>query len=108
MLPTEAVDVCPNLPGDQEAVPNGYEMEDGRCVQTEQAEPKPPAEQPAEVLGTEAAVPTEVDAGLVGPTDTTGGSSSPIGQALMAAGLMLLVLAGTMQAGRRERGVHEA
>lgn len=108
VLPTEAVDVCPNLPGDQEAVPNGYEMEDGRCVRTEQAQPKPPAERPAEVLGTEAAVPTEVDAGLVGPTDTPGGSSSPLGQALMAAGLMLLVLAGTMQAGRRERGVHEA
>lgn len=108
VLPTEAVDVCPNLPGDQEAVPNGYEMEDGRCVRTEQAQPKPPAERPAEVLGTEAAVPTEVDAGLVGPTDTPGGSRSPLGQALMAAGLMLLVIAGTMQAGRRERGVHEA
>lgn len=108
VLPTEAVDVCPNLPGDQEAVPNGYEMDKGKCVQIEKTQPKPPAEQPDEVLGTEAAVPTEVDAGLVGPTNTTGGPSSPVGQALMGAGLMLLVLAGTMQAGRRERGVHEA
>ncbi len=58
-------------------------------------------------IGTEAAVPTEVDAGLAGPAPSTGGSS-PMGQALTGAGLLLLVLAGAMRAGRRERGVHEA
>jgi hypothetical protein len=107
VLPTEAVDLCSNLPGDQAAVPAGYELEKGTCVKVERPEPKPPVEQPDEVLGTQAAVPTQVDAGLVGPTSTTGGPGNALGQTLMAAGLLLLVLAGAMQAGRRERGVHE-
>lgn len=85
----------------------GEETEKPQPTKPAKPEPKPVVE-PDEVLGTEAAVPTEVDAGLVGPTDTTGGSSSPFGQALVGAGLMLLVLAATMRAGRRERGVHEA
>lgn len=119
-VPPQA-DVCTNIEGVQAEVPDGFTVEDGVCAEikgdeaakpTKPAVPKPapvaPVEQPDEVLGTEEAVPTEVDAGLVGPTDTAGGTSGPLGQALMMAGLMLLVLAGTMQAGRRERGVHEA
>ncbi len=116
------VDVCTNLDGVQAEVPEGYEEADGVCAEikgeetekpkpTKPAEPKPapqpPVEQPDEVLGTEAAVPTEVDAGLAGPAPSTGGSS-PMGQAMTGAGLLLLVLAGAMRAGRRERGVHEA
>ncbi|HEY0775370.1 MAG TPA: hypothetical protein VGD51_14870 [Nocardioidaceae bacterium] len=109
VLPSEAVDVCPNIAGDQEAVPEGYSMKNGKCiedevkgVETEKPEPtiRPVVNEPPEV------VPTAVDAGF-GPAAATA-QGSLLGQALVGAGLMMLLLAGTMQMGRRERGVHEA
>lgn len=109
VLPSEAVDVCPNITGDQAAVPEGYSMKNGKCVEdevkgveTEKPEPtiRPVVNEPPEV------VPTAVDAGF-GPAAATA-QGSLLGQALVGAGLMMLLLAGTMQMGRRERGAHEA
>ena len=71
VLPSEAVDVCPNITGDQAAVPEGYSMKNGKCVEdevkgveTEKPEPtiRPVVNEPPEV------VPTAVDAGQVGIT----------------------------------------
>ena len=36
---TPPVDVCPNLPGDQETVPEGYDLVDGICVEEPPVEP---------------------------------------------------------------------
>lgn len=90
------------------------EAEEPEVKPAEEDRPKPaqpvkpaPVVQPDQVAGAEAALPTTVDAGLAGPTNT-GGSNSPLGQSLMAAGLVLMALAGVMKVGRRERGVHEA
>lgn len=90
------------------------EAEEPEVKPAEEERPKPaqpvkpaPVVQPDQVAGAEVALPTTVDAGLAGPT-STGGSNSPLGQSLMAAGLVLVALAGVMKAGRRERGVHEA
>lgn len=51
------------------------------------------------------AVPTAVDAGF-GPVASTP-QGSPFGQGLVGGGLLMLLLAGSMQMGRRERGAHE-
>jgi hypothetical protein len=61
--------------------------------------------QPDEVLAAEA-VPTAVAAGLgaPGPVSSTGGL---LGQGLVAAGLFMVLLAGSAQMGRRRRGAHE-
>lgn len=127
LVEPEPEDVCANIEGAQTEVPEGYVEDDGVCaeIQGEEAEqpepatpvkpvkpakpvePAAPAVQPDEVLGTEAALPTSVDAGLGSPT-ASAGSASPLGQGLMAAGLVLMALAGAMKVGRRERGVHEA
>ena len=105
VLPTEALDVCSNIKGAQAAVPAGLEAEDGRCVRP--AEEKPDeVVGPDEVLGTAEAVPTAVDAGLGGPTVTTTSTSSPLGQGLVGAGVVMLLLAGSMQMGRA-RGAHQ-
>lgn len=71
-------------------------------METEKPEPtiRPVVNEPPEV------VPTAVDAGF-GPAAATA-QGSLLGQALVGAGLMMLLLAGTMQMGRRERGAHEA
>ncbi len=53
-----------------------------------------------------AAVPTAVDAGLGPVAETPQGS--PLGQGLVGGGLVMLLLAGSMRMGRRERGAHEA
>lgn len=76
-------------------------------AEAEKPKPAEPVAQPDEVLGTEAAVPTSIDAGLPGAAGP-GGTSSPLGQGLVASGLLLVALAGVMQLGRRDRGVHEA
>jgi hypothetical protein len=51
------------------------------------------------------AVPTAVDAGF-GPAAPVG-QDGPLGQGLVGGGLLMLLLAGSMQMGRRERGAHE-
>jgi hypothetical protein len=107
---TPAVDVCTNLPGDQETVPAGYIEADGVCAEDVVAgdggEPQPESAQPDEVLDAEA-VPTAVAAGLGGPVEPASSSGGPLGQALVAAGLLMLLLAGSAQAGRRRLGARQ-
>ena len=76
---------------------------------THQAKPKPRDRGPA-VLGTQAAVPTAVDAGLASlPTAVVSSTGSPrLAQALVAGGLLMLVAGGSMGLGRRTRGAHES
>lgn len=71
--------------------------------------PKPRDRAPI-VLGTQAAVPTAVDAGLAGlPSASISPISSPrLAQALVAGGLLLLIAGGSMGLGRRTRGAHES
>jgi hypothetical protein len=73
------------------------------------SKPKPRDRGPV-VLGTQAAVPTAVDAGLAGlPTTSVSMTGSPrLAQALVAGGLLLLVAGGSMGLGRRTRGAHES
>ena len=77
--------------------------------QPTKSKPKPRDRAPI-VLGTQAAVPTAVDAGLAGlPGATVSPTSSPrLAQALVAGGLLLLVAGGSMGLGRRPRGAHES
>jgi hypothetical protein len=73
--------------------------------------PKPrPRDRAPIVLGTQAAVPTAVDAGLAGlPGTSVSPISSPrLAQALVAGGLLLLIAGGSMGLGRRTRGAHES
>jgi hypothetical protein len=74
-----------------------------------QAKPKPRDRGPV-VLGTQAAVPTAVDAGLGSvPTAVVSSTGSPrLAQALVAGGLLMLVAGGSMGLGRRTRGAHES
>ncbi len=62
------------------------------------------------MLGTQAAVPTAVDAGLASlPTAVVSSTGSPrLAQALVAGGLLMLVAGGSMGLGRRTRGAHES
>ncbi len=66
-----------------------------------------PVEKPAVVLGTEAAVPTGVDAGLAGLPNTGSTSTSLLAQLMVGAGLLLLVAGGWLGFGRREYGGHQ-
>lgn len=101
VLPTEAEDVCPNIPGAQGSVPDGLVLEDDRCVA--------PTDEPTdEVLGTATAVPTAVDAGLGGPLPTSLSTADLVGRSLVGGGLVLLMMAALMQAGRLEHGAHQA
>ena len=76
---------------------------------TTKPRPKPRDRAPI-VLGTQAAVPTAVDAGLAGlPGATVSPTSSPrLAQALVAGGLLMLVAGGSLGLGRRPRGAHES
>jgi hypothetical protein len=76
---------------------------------THHAKPKPRDRGPV-VLGTQAAVPTVVDAGLGSlPTAVVSSTGSPrLAQALVAGGLLMLVAGGSMGLGRRTRGAHES
>jgi hypothetical protein len=115
--PSESVDVCPNLQGAQETVPEGYQLVNGQCTKkpevkgTETIKPKPskhPVGQPT-VLGTQAVVPTAVDAGLATmPTQHADSSRSLLAQGMVGGGLLLLVASGWLLLGRRSHGVHEA
>lgn len=105
VAPTEAADVCTNIKGAQTEVPEGYSLVEGLCVAdevapTEAVSPAAPAVGPV-------VVPTAVDAGLPGPTSVETGIGSPLGLGLIGAGLMMLLAAGALQTGRRERGTHE-
>jgi hypothetical protein len=106
-----AVDVCTNLPGDQETVPAGYTEADGVCAEDVVAgaggEPQPESAQPDEVLEAES-VPTAVAAGLGGPVEPASSSGALLGQALVATGLLMLLLAGSAQVGRRRLGARQA
>lgn len=117
----DTTDVCPNLAGDQEAVPDDRELDErGRCVvgivagvETERPRPRTgtgPVEGPdgSEVLPAEG-VPTSVNAGFDGPV-AGGGAASPValaGQGLVGGGLMLLLAAAWMRWERRPRGAHQ-
>lgn len=70
-------------------------------VDADRPKPRP---QPV-VAGQPEALPTAVDAGLAPVAAAS--TSSPLGQGLLAGGLVMLVLAGALQTGRRERGTHE-
>jgi hypothetical protein len=117
------IDVCDNLPGVQKDVPKGYTEVDGICTkdevkpaETEKPKPTkapepdvvaPDVVAPDEVAGTTEALPTAVAAGLGGPTSTHASTSGLLGQGLVGAGLLMLLLAGALQVGR-ERGAHQA
>ncbi len=61
------------------------------------------------VLGTHAAVPTAVAAGLGGtPTSAVTNEGSLLAQSLLVGGLLLLVSGGSIGLGRRTRGAREA
>lgn len=66
---------------------------------------RPKARPQPVVAGQPEALPTAVDAGLAPVAAAS--PSSPLGQGLLAGGLVMLLLAGALQAGRRERGAHE-
>ena len=73
--------------------------------------PKPkPRDRAPIVLGSHAAVPTAVAAGVAGlPTTSVSSTSSPqLAQALVAGGLLMLVAGASMGLGRRTRGIHES
>jgi len=121
--PGPPADVCPNLPGNQAEVPDGYALEDGVCAEVlgeETVVPKPKPEKPEKpgkkptVKGVQAvappaaapaAAPTAVAAGLGAP------ASSPlqtIAQMLVAGGMLLLMAGAWIGLGRRETGTHAA
>jgi hypothetical protein len=114
---TDPVDVCTNIDDVQTSVPAGFEEKDGLCTEpeikgTEATDPKPtkhqhPTLQPT-VLGTEAAVPTAVDAGLATGPSEQDGSGPLLAQGLLGGGAALLLVSGALALGRRNRGVHEA
>jgi hypothetical protein len=95
----------------------GAKLSGADCILGEEShQPKPTKSKPKPrdrgpvVLGTQAAVPTAVDAGLSGlPTTSVSMTGSPrLAQALVAGGLLLLVAGGSMGLGRRTRGAHES
>ncbi len=75
---------------------------DNEAVATPKSDKKP-----AVVLGTEAAVPTGVDAGLAGLPNTGSTSGNLLAQLMVGGGLLLLVAGGLLGFGRREYGGHE-
>jgi hypothetical protein len=71
--------------------------------------PEPDVVAPDEVAPSAEALPTAVAAGIGGPTNTDASTGSLLlGQGLVGAGLLMLLLAGATQLGRRERGAHQA
>jgi len=118
---TGTTDVCPNIEGDQAEVPEGYELEDGDCVQIageETVVPKPkPVKKPVktgdeptvkgvQAVAPPAAAPTAVAAGLAGQAEGTTGQL--LGQGLVGLGLVMLVTAGWLGVPRRALGAHES
>jgi LPXTG-motif cell wall-anchored protein len=68
--------------------------------------PKPEVKPPV-VLGTEAAVPTGVSAGLSGLPNAGSTSNNLLAQLMVGGGLLLLVAGGWLGFGRREYGGHQ-
>lgn len=87
---------------------HGYPtLEELDCVKgSETIVPKPDKE--PTVLGTQAAVPTAVAAGLGGTSTDAGTTTQLIAQMLVAGGMLLLMAGGWIGLGRRESGAHEA
>ncbi len=108
--------VQPQLSGEQ----CEDEVAPAEVAGTESSAPKPskkpavkPAVKPAkaqapQVLGTQAAVPTAVDAGLGGLTAAAPAQGSLLGQLLVTGGLALMLAAGWLMTGRRQVGAREA
>jgi LPXTG-motif cell wall-anchored protein len=73
---------------------------------TRPASPQPEAK-PPDVLGTEAAVPTGVEAGLASLPNTGASGHNLLAQLMVGSGLVLLVAGGWLGFGRREYGGHQ-
>jgi LPXTG-motif cell wall-anchored protein len=73
---------------------------------TRPASPQPEAKPPV-VLGTEAAVPTGVEAGLASLPNTGASGHNLLAQLMVGSGLVLLVAGGWLGFGRREYGGHQ-
>ena len=102
-VPSESVDVCPNIKGDQTTVPAGYTVTDDTCEQLVDTT-ESPSPTPTEVPE---AVPTAVDAGLPGGPTPASSSYDLMSGLLGGGGLFLLAAAGWSRFGRRTRGVHQ-
>jgi hypothetical protein len=107
--------VPPVVGGTESAAPEPKpEPQPGQVKGSESSKPKPKAnkpkaDRPAVVLGTEAAVPTAVDAGLGSLPGAAPAQGSPLGQLLTGAGIALMLAAGwLMTMGRRKVGAREA
>jgi hypothetical protein len=102
---------------DQYAFPEGFDtsvdhtyptLAELECVLGEETVvPSPkPEENPPVVLGTEAAVPTQVHAGMASLPGTGSSTNALLGQLLVGAGLMLLVAGGWVGFAGRDYGKH--
>lgn len=79
------------------------------CIKGEETVVPEPTEKPDRtptVLGTEAVVPTEVDAGLAGLPDAGSPAGGLPAQLLVGAGLLLIVAGGWVGLGRNTQGAH--
>ncbi len=118
-VPPPATDVCPDLDGDQSSVPDGYVLDGGRCVVEDVlgtettvsggqgGGPQGGGHAGDLVLGTDASVPTAVDAGLGSAPNAslTQGSRGAVGDVLTAGGLLVLLVSGAVTWSRRRRSV---
>ena len=101
---------------EQYAFPEGFDntfahsypsLADLACVKgSESVKPKP--EKKPTVLGTQAAVPTAVAAGVGSGSSATASTTSLLAQLMVAGGLLLLLAGGWLGLGRREHGAHQA
>ena len=83
------------------------------CIAGEETVVPTPTKEPAQtpkptVLGTEAAVPTQVDAGAAGLPDAGTSTSGPLALLMVGGGLLLLAAGGWLGLGGRAHGVHLA
>jgi hypothetical protein len=92
--------VTPEEPTTDAPAGDGIAGEEGEVPESEG---RPEAAQPDDVLAAES-VPTSVAAGLGGPIAPVGSSAGLLGQGLVAAGLLMLLIAGSAQVGRRRGG----
>ena len=127
-------DFCPNLDGVQEGLPVGHSLLNGLCILNQvrgvegeapsgnapggKTPGKKPTEEPtvkgvaaeAPASGkarTSVQVPLAVDAGFGVPSAGGTATANLLGQGLMGAGLMLLLLAGWTRKDRLSRGAHQ-
>jgi hypothetical protein len=102
--------VPPVVGGTESSAPKPKPQPQVKGTQSSKPKPnKPKADRPAVVLGTEAAVPTAVDAGLGSLPGAEPAQGSLLGQLLTGAGVALMLAAGwLMTLGRRKVGAREA